>query len=118
MVSLSTSLPIIFSGLQSQTPKPSPLANTGSSSTVTAYSEATTNASIASAITATAAASGSSSSGGTGRGDSLTVSQQPTTAKVLPAVSLMPGDRITSGVKRPASVPGPAKGTMYMYRYM
>ena len=119
VVSLSTSLPIIFSGLQSQTPKPSPLANTGSSSTVTAYSEATTSTSVASAITATAAAaSGSSSSGGTGRGDSLTVSQQPTAAKVLPAVSLTPGDRITSGVKRPASVPGPAKGTMYMYRYM
>ena len=113
VVSLSTSLPIVFSGLQSQIPKPSPLANTGSGTTIIAYNGTATSASIASAINASPVAAGGNSSGGAGR-DSLAVSQQHIAAKTMPAVSVTSGDKITGGAKRPAD-PGLAKGTMYMF---
>ena len=114
VVSLSTSLPIVFSGLQSQTPKPSPLANTGSSSTIITYNGTATSASVASTINASsAAASGSGSTGGAGR-DSLVFSQQHIAAKTMPAVYVTPGDKVTSGAKRPTDT-GLVKGTMYVF---
>lgn len=97
VVSLSTSLPIVFSGLQQQTPKPSPLASTNAGAGSTTSSGVGTNITCSSASAATAASR-----------DVLTVQQQPI-PKTMPIVSTTLGERIMSTMKRAAQAPG--KGT-------
>ena len=97
VVSLSTSLPIVFSGLQQQTPRPSPLvSNTGLSSSTPGSG---------------GGGDGGGGGGGGGSRDLLSVAQQPLARAGGSGV----GERVTGGVKRPALIPDSVKGTSYMY---
>ena len=94
VVSLSTSLPIVFSGLHQQTPKPSPLA--------------TTNTGVSGPGTITPAADEEEE-------DDLLVGSEQPIAKAMPVPSAGLGERIISTVKKTSQVVG-MKG-MYMYMY-